>query len=402
MSVDPPEASRPDHLSSEGTQGSLSDSACEELQRAELALREQAQQLEERVKELNCLYRISRTFDRREAQLPEILREVVQIIPAAWQCNEVAGARIQLAEQEFRSNRYVDGPWLQQCPVIAFGRRVGELAVSYSESRPERDEGPFLLEERNLLNTIAQSLGEIVERKWTEQRLEKYRNRLRSLAAEVALSEQRERRRLAEALHDRIGQTLAMVNIRLGAAVESAHDEETARSLREIRALVGELVADTRTLTFELCPPILYEMGLEAALGWLVDQAAEQYGIRVELQEQGQALTLPEEIQVTLFQSVRELLNNIAKHARAQAALVEIRWSTDGVQVAVQDDGVGFDPALARRRGMVNGGFGLFSIQERLDHLGGEVVIQSERGQGSRVILKAPPGDRTPPEGEES
>ncbi len=177
----------------------------------------QAHILAERVKELNCLYTISKIFDRRGLDLDSIIRRTIEVIPAAWQHADVAGVRVRLDKKSFRTDRFRQSRWMQECPIIVQGVPVGSIAVSYCQKRPEQDEGPFLKEERNLLNVIAQRLGDIIERKWSEQKLLRYQEELRSLATELALSEERERRRIAQALHDRIGQVLALINIKIGA-----------------------------------------------------------------------------------------------------------------------------------------------------------------------------------------
>jgi signal transduction histidine kinase len=214
--------------------------------------------LAERLKELDCLYSISKISEGKGLTLDGVIRRMIQVIPVAWQYPEVAGTRVVLEGKEYRTRRFVPGPWIQQCPIIVQGAPVGAVAVSYAEERPEREEGPFLHEERNLLNVIAQRLGEVIERKWSERRLAEYQAKLRSLAAELALSEERERRRIAQALHDRIGQVLALIHIRIGALLEASSDSGLVRELAAVRELVSESIAETRSLTYALSPPILY------------------------------------------------------------------------------------------------------------------------------------------------
>jgi len=351
---------------------------------------QEKRQIKERVKELGCLYHISRLISRRDATLFEILDEVVQVIPSAWQFPELAGARIEVDGHSHCSAGFVASHWLQQCVLIAGGRTVGTLTVIYSEECPEQDEGPFLFEERNLLNTIAQQLGEVIERIKAEEQVRIYQNKMRALAAELAVSEQRERRTIAEGLHDRIGQSMAMLNLRLGAAFQMLPDGESRDILSYARGLVGEIISDIRSLTFELCPPILYELGFGAAVSWLVEQTRQRYGLEASLRENGNQVNLVEEVLVTLFQGVREVLANVAKHAHARRVEVEVCWQSDELRTVVEDDGVGFNTEEVRKCRMKEGGFGLFNLQERLEYLGGRLDIFSERGSGTRVIMVAP------------
>lgn len=345
--------------------------------------------LAERVKELDCLYAISRLFDRRDACLDDVLTATLSRLCAAWQYPEAARARIALEGREYNAGRAEPAVAAQACPIIASGAIAGSLEVAYVERRPPSDEGPFLDEERQLLNVVAQRLGEFVERRRAEERLLAYQEKLRSLSAELSLSEERERRRIAQALHDRIGQVLALVNIKLGAALETAAGHHVARELLDVRRLVGEIIADTRHLTFDLSPPVLYELGFEAALEWLAESVGREYGLRVECRFPRRRVPLDEVLRVVLFQCVRELVANACSHSRAQVVHVTVTRTRTTTVVTVADDGVGMDPTRLSRRGDGEG-FGLFSIQERISDLGGRVSISSEPGRGVSVELLVP------------
>jgi signal transduction histidine kinase len=155
--------------------------------------------------------------------------------------------------------------------------------------------------------------------------------------------------------------------------------------------LIDRLMEDTRTLTFELSSPILYELGLEAALGWLVEKTQEEHGLGVMFESHGLSRRLSEDVAVLLFQAVRELLANVIKHARASAVRVTCEQERDDVRIVVEDDGVGFDAARSVLSPTFGGGFGLFSIRERLGSLGGFVEIDSGDGR-TRVTLVVPHG----------
>ena len=346
--------------------------------------------LAERLKELNCLYGISKIFDKKGLTLDGVIRRTIQIVPTAWQYPSIAGARAVLDGKDFRTKKFCSSEWVQECPIIVQGAPVGIIAVSYSEKRQEQDEGPFLKEERNLLNVIAQRLGDIIERKRSEQKLLRYQEELRSLATESALSEEQERRRIAQALHDRIGQVLALINIKVGALLESAGSEDLARALQDIRGLVSESVAETRSLTFDLSPPILYELGFEAALEWLAERIQQQYGVTVEIFGCEKKIPLGTEWRATLFAAVRELLVNVGKHAKSPVARVTMQKRQGNIAISVEDNGVGMD--LSTRASVKPGtdGFGLFSIRERLGFMGGRVEISSNRGLGTCVTLFVP------------
>ena len=136
--------------------------------------------LKERVKELNCLYTISSIVEKQGVSLEEVLQGTVDIIPDAWQYPEITCSRIVLGDREFRSARFTETPWKQSQRIIIHGEKTGFLEVFYCEEKPIEDEGPFLKEERSLINVIAERIGEIVERKRAEEAL--YESESKNLA----------------------------------------------------------------------------------------------------------------------------------------------------------------------------------------------------------------------------
>ncbi|MEJ2672301.1 MAG: PAS domain S-box protein [Deltaproteobacteria bacterium] len=220
----------------------------------------------------------------------------------------------------------------------------------------------FLAEQSRFAIVIVEDIN---DRKRSEEEIRTYQEQLRALASEISLVEERERRRLATDLHDHIGQTLALAQIKLGEIKESAESPAMAESLDEIRLLVEQAIKSSRQLTFELSPPILYDLGLESAVEWFGDYLQEQHGLQVIVQPDDHYKPLAHETMVLLFQMVRELMLNAAKHARARQVKVSIRRENDNLLIAVTDDGLGIDrqqlaPSQKRPRG-----FGLFSVKER-------------------------------------
>jgi two-component system NarL family sensor kinase len=351
--------------------------------------------LAKRVKELDCIYTLSSIFKKRALDIDSIIRETIKVMPDAWQYPDITGVRILLNGKESKTKKYSPTCRVQQCPIVAHGIQVGELAVSYSEERPERDEGPFLKEERSLLNYIAQRLSERSHRRSVEQRLVLSQKELRSLTTELALSEERERRKIAQAIHDKIGQVMAIVNIKIQALLAATPDAELARILSDIQELISEVIKDSRSLTFDLSPPILYELGFKAALEWFVERVEEQFGFIVHLNCQLRELPLSLEWRVMLFLAARELLINVAKHARAKSAQISVEKKNQAVIVTVRDDGVGMDMTRFKRGAASREGFGLFSIQERMKHMGGRFDISSKPKHGTCVTLLVPLTEQT-------
>ncbi len=224
--------------------------------------------------------------------------------------------------------------------------------------------------------------------------LEQRAAHLRALAGELTLSEQRERRRLAKVLHDHLQQLLVGAKFRI--TILSRHtDPIVQQATREIVQLLDESIQESRTLTSELSPPILHEGGLAAGLAWLARWMADRHGLIVDLSVEGDIPSLAETVKVLLFESVRELLFNAAKHARAGSANVNVRCLQERqLRITVSDNGSGFDPGKLKKAGEIGGGFGLFSIRERLDLIGGQMEISSMPERGSRFMLSVPFSER--------
>jgi len=151
-----------------------------ERQRTEEKLREMAEELEERVKELNCLFGITRISEQYRGSLTEILSKTVELLPPSWEHSDVACARIVLSGLDFKTNNYAESPWSQRANINVHGEKVGWVEVGYLKAMPERDEGPFLAEERSLVHSVAERLGRVAERLDAEKKLDEKENELRS------------------------------------------------------------------------------------------------------------------------------------------------------------------------------------------------------------------------------
>jgi PAS domain S-box-containing protein len=237
---------------------------------------------------------------------------------------------------------------------------------------------------------VVSMIADITQEKAAQAEISAYQERLRALASELSLTEERERRLLAADLHDHIGQILALAQIKLGALRQEASSPESQASVTEVRDYIGQAIRYTRSLTYELGLPILYDLGLEAALEWLAEQMNEQHGLAVRVHRDQQAKPLGEAARVLVFRVVRELLTNVVKHARASKVDISIAKEGPFMYIQVVDDGVGFDPAEKGPRAGKSSGYGLFSIRERLTSLGGLVKINSLPGHGTRVSITVP------------
>ena len=231
---------------------------------------------------------------------------------------------------------------------------------------------------------------DITDRKNVEGKLLAYQEELRSLASELSLTEERERRRMAAYLHDSIAQALAFAKIKLESFMDATPPSAYNGALTEVHKFINQSIENTQSLTFELSPPVLNELGFEEAVHWLCGQMREQHHLPITFQNDTHPKPMGDDISLVLFNAVREVLVNAAKHSRAQKVIVEIRTNGNSVGVVVEDDGIGFDPKKITERIDKRGGFGLFNIRERLTRMGGELNITTRPGGGSHVELLAP------------
>jgi PAS domain S-box-containing protein len=273
--------------------------------------------------------------------------------------------------------------------MIEYSLDITERKILEEELQRSRNELENRVIERTkeLIKANDALRNEIAEHKRTEKKLLDYQQKLRSLASDLTLTEERERRRIATDLHDSIGQALALSKMKLSEIRHSSPDTELCRELDEIYGLLERTIQDTRSLTFKISLPILYELGLESALEWLTEKFQMEHGIQANFIDDGESKPLDNDIRIVLFRTVQELLFNVAKHANAKKASVTTQRNGNNINIKISDDGIGFESSKFKG---TKSGFGLFSIRERLDFLGGKLKIESKPEQGTRITLEAP------------
>jgi signal transduction histidine kinase/CheY-like chemotaxis protein len=226
--------------------------------------------------------------------------------------------------------------------------------------------------------------------------LKRRAEQLSLLASELTLTEERERRRLAEILHDHLQQLLVGARLSLE-SISPQIPEDRQQVFKNVCNLLMESIETSRSLTAELSPPILYQRGLTAALEWLSRWMKEKYELEVKLQVDHEIGVAQEDMMVLLFQSVRELLFNVVKHARVNSAEVGMfREDPEHLRIVVSDRGAGFEPNGMWEDGEQTCGFGMFTIRERLELLGGRLEVRSAPGKGASFTLIAPLGKVEP------
>jgi len=199
--------------------------------------------------------------------------------------------------------------------------------------------------------------------------------------------EERERHLIAADLHDFVGQNLVVTQFKLAALQKKLSSPGHIRHVEEVRELVRQITQYTRSLTVELSPPVLVEVGFKAAVESLAEGFQKTHRIPIRVEDDGGTGQPDDDTRYLLFRSVRELLMNIIKHSEASSVKISISRNSGVMRVSVEDNGVGFDPAAVAGK---DGGFGLFTIHRRLKQSDGCCEIESRPGSGTKVVLAAP------------
>ncbi|MFT3931099.1 MAG: histidine kinase [Spongiibacteraceae bacterium] len=231
-----------------------------------------------------------------------------------------------------------------------------------------------------------------------EQRVDQRTLQLRELAFEITRSEESERRAIARDLHDGLGQILAIAKIRLDTLRQQITAPELLEMVDAIEKLIAQGSRSVRSLSAQLSPALLYDVGLAAAVKWLAGEIEREHGLKIYVTEDESAKPLEQSVRIILFRAIRELLINVVKHANAEEVYVEISMKvahnshknaeTHLLEVIVSDNGHGFDPQQLQTQSYT--GFGLRSVRERLAFIGGQMDIDTAPGRGTTVALLAP------------
>jgi PAS domain S-box-containing protein len=235
-------------------------------------------------------------------------------------------------------------------------------------------------------------IRDITNRKLNEEKLREYQESLRQLANQLNTTEERERKRFAADLHDHIGQSLVLIKLELGRLGELANGfNDNARSIIErLDDTIDQAIHETRSLMQDLSPQVLYAFGLDAALDWLAESIQERYKFACHIEIQNLPAQLNDDHAVVAFQAARELLINVVKHAGVQEAHLRVTRNDRAVVIEVKDQGKGFVPDKLELPRSHGGGFGLFSIRERLSLLGGSLKIHSKPDGGTIAQVVIP------------
>lgn len=273
----------------------------------------------------------------------------------------------------------------------------GSYDVEYRITHPDgslrwiRDRGYPVCNETGQLLNLAGIAEDITLRKKAELELQEKRLQIQALSSEMTSIEERDRKLIAEGLHDTIIQPMVFLDIKIGTLAAEQKTAENIESCQQIRQILAQLIEKTRSFTFDLSDPILYELGIETALDdWLTTEIEAKHHLPVVLKTEGNIENLGEDISVFIFKAAKELMINIVKHAQADSAFVSVIHKEGNVEICVKDNGKGFDVNDRSTMYADKKGLGIFSLKERLIHLQGFLDIQSDPEKGTTVTINIP------------
>jgi PAS domain S-box-containing protein len=221
------------------------------------------------------------------------------------------------------------------------------------------------------------------------KRIQQYQKMLKNLNMEITMIEERERRRIAEYMHDSLGQTLSLAFLKLSSIDDKKFQPEVRKQIDEIYILLTKAINESRVLTYDLSPPILYELGLIPTFKWRLEQIEKMNHLENQLVGEEIKINIKKEITIFIYRIVNELLQNVLKHAQASKIILEIAEKNGKYLISVKDNGIGFNKEKLNGKKRLEG-FGLISIKERLESLKGRLIIKSERGLGTNATIEIP------------
>ncbi len=245
------------------------------------------------------------------------------------------------------------------------------------------------------------AITDITELKKAEVELKTQREKLLLFTYRQSLVEEKQRRDIAQELHDKVGQNLSMAKLRLMQSQNLLSKEKQTEIIEDVTETLDSAIKSTRTLVFDLSPPVLYELGLEAAIDWIAENMEKGHGIRISFKRPNEPLDIEVNLRVILFQVVKELIVNVVKHSEATEAHISLLSNDSNIVLEVTDYGKGFSVDDLKYRSTTDSGYGIFSIREKVSLLGGEVRIESIPGTSTTAtvtIPSVPPGSEGAPD----
>lgn len=267
--------------------------------------------------------------------------------------------------------------------IYRFKSKAGKYGWFESNRQP-------ILNDKNELVKIVSISREITERIEQEKVIENYNKSLKELTTEISLIEEKQRKEIAANIHDHLSQLLVISRIKLTDLMNEISNPNSEEELKSVVKYISEALENTRKITYDLSPPVLYELGLIEALYWLAEKTEKEHDVKTLFTTDLIEIELSEPKLILIFRVLQELVNNIVKHAQAKRLEIEMKVVNELLEIIVSDDGKGFNTNASPKVKIGGGGFGLFAVKERIQNLNGRISIHSEKNKGTTVKIDIP------------
>jgi PAS domain S-box-containing protein len=250
-------------------------------------------------------------------------------------------------------------------------------------------EGQVALKAMEFIESVVPLIGEAIHRFDLEEEVRESENRLRHLSSQLLVAQENERKRISREVHDSLGQSLSAIKFRVEGMlqeVRKSREKTIAKSLENIIPIVQQSIEEARRIQMDLRPSVLDDLGILATISWFCREFKITYpGINIETQVGIREDEAPESLKTVIYRIMQEALNNIAKHIRADLVHLSLRKTDDKIELAIRDNGMGFDIEENLSVERSRRGLGLTSMRERTELSGGSFSIESIRGEGTTI-----------------
>lgn len=332
--------------------------------------------LAEKNKELNCLYDVSKLISDEHNSIESILQEATDLIPLSWYYPEIACAKITCTFGNFFSSNFEESEWEISAPIKANDGNEGVISVFYKEETPPRQDGPFSFEERNLIDTLGELLGNMLNVKGAEQKI----------IATIMNTEDRERKRISKEVHDSLGQTLSAIALNMDKVNQeiSVLSEKQQDRFTNLTNLINQAVVESRNIAHNLMPSTLNDFGYSLAVENMIDSLKGATDTQFKFYTNYKSGRLDQQTELGLYRITQEAVNNSIKHAKAKSVTIQLMCYPDIIILTIEDDGIGFDLTNSKELNR----FGLNSMENRARSLNAEFSLDSEPDKGTVITLQ--------------
>jgi PAS domain S-box-containing protein len=244
-----------------------------------------------------------------------------------------------------------------------------------------------IIKNNEVIGTVSSNRN-ITERVEANKTIKNYQKSLQNLTTEIFLVEEKQRKEIAANIHDHLSQSLVISKMKLQ---DLREDESLNNHVLEIDFLISHItdaLENSRKITYDLCPPVLYQLGIIDAMHWFSDKIEEQYGLTVEFTTNIESIQLDDNKLISIYRSIQEIVTNSIKHAKATIIHIDFKFADEGLSILVSDNGIGFNVEKTLRNKILDSGFGLFTLKERIYNLKGTVNITSKPVIETGTIVK--------------